>query len=203
MTATVLFVDDERNVLNSLERNLIREPYRRIFVTSAHEAIEVMEREPVHVVVTDMRMPVMDGLTFLRKIKDRHPNTVRMVLSGHTEIPQILASINTGEVYRYITKPIDDAAEFQLEVRQAVEYYTLRHDRQELVGQLTARNRELEESLAKVRQLEGLLPICAGCKKIRDDKGYWQQIEGYISAHSKAVFSHGICPECMKKLYPE
>jgi PAS domain S-box-containing protein len=62
---------------------------------------------------------------------------------------------------------------------------------------------ELKEALAKVRTLSGMLPICASCKKIRDDKGYWNQIESYISKHSEAVFSHGICPECMKKLYPD
>ena len=62
---------------------------------------------------------------------------------------------------------------------------------------------ELQESLANVKQLSGLLPICANCKKIRDDKGYWNQIESYIGAHSEAGFSHGICPDCAKKLYPE
>ncbi|MGD9054880.1 MAG: PAS domain S-box protein [Desulfobacterales bacterium] len=61
----------------------------------------------------------------------------------------------------------------------------------------------LKKSLAKVRQLSGLLPICASCKKIRDDKGYWNQIEEYIRHHSEAEFSHGICPECSRKLYPE
>ncbi len=62
---------------------------------------------------------------------------------------------------------------------------------------------ELQEALAKVKLLSGLLPICASCKKIRDDKGYWNQIETYISEHSEALFSHAICPECGKKLYPE
>jgi len=62
---------------------------------------------------------------------------------------------------------------------------------------------DLQEALAKVKQLSGLLPICASCKKIRDDKGYWNQIETYISEHSEALFSHAICPECGKKLYPE
>lgn len=62
---------------------------------------------------------------------------------------------------------------------------------------------ELEASLANVRRLSGLLPICASCKKIRDDTGYWNQIESYISAHSEADFSHGICPDCQKKLYPQ
>jgi len=61
----------------------------------------------------------------------------------------------------------------------------------------------LKNSLAKVRKLSGLLPICASCKKIRDDKGYWNQIEAYIRDHSEAEFSHGICPECSEKLYPE
>ena len=62
---------------------------------------------------------------------------------------------------------------------------------------------ELRESLNKVKLLSGFLPICASCKKIRDDKGYWKQIEAYIKDHSEAEFSHGICPECAKKLYPD
>ena len=62
---------------------------------------------------------------------------------------------------------------------------------------------ELHKALDKVKTLSGFLPICASCKKIRDDKGYWNQIEAYISEHSEAEFSHGICPECSKKLYPD
>jgi len=85
------------------------------------------------------------------------------------------------------------------------------------MGQIRTRSREtqkaeiernryvekLQESLKKVKQLSGFIPICASCKKIRDDKGYWNQVEKYVSEHSEAEFSHGICPECMKKLYPE
>ncbi len=62
---------------------------------------------------------------------------------------------------------------------------------------------ELQMALARVKQLSGLLPICANCKKIRDDRGYWKQVEAYIASHSEATFSHGICPECFHKLYPE
>jgi len=68
---------------------------------------------------------------------------------------------------------------------------------------LNRKNRELEEALREVKTLQGLLPICASCKKIRDDKGYWVQIENYISDRSDVQFSHGICSECAKKLYPE
>lgn len=68
---------------------------------------------------------------------------------------------------------------------------------------LKERNDELSSALADVKTLSGFLPICASCKKIRDDKGYWNQVEGYIQKHSDAKFSHGVCPECAKKLYPE
>ncbi len=63
--------------------------------------------------------------------------------------------------------------------------------------------RELQKALDKVNALSGLIPICANCKKIRDDKGYWNDVESYISKHSAAEFSHGLCDDCMKKLYPE
>ena len=64
-------------------------------------------------------------------------------------------------------------------------------------------NKKLEDSINEIRILRGILPICASCKKIRDDKGYWNQIEEYLEQHSEAQFSHGLCPECTEKLYPE
>lgn len=74
---------------------------------------------------------------------------------------------------------------------------------EERTRQLREANRDLENALASVKTLNGLLPICSGCKKIRNDKGYWEQIELYISEHTNADFSHGLCPECAAKLYPE
>lgn len=68
---------------------------------------------------------------------------------------------------------------------------------------LQQKTAELEDALSKVKLLSGYLPICASCKKIRDDRGYWQEVESYIDKHSEAKFSHGICPECVQKLYPE
>ncbi len=62
---------------------------------------------------------------------------------------------------------------------------------------------ELQKALSEIKALSGMIPICASCKKIRDDKGYWNQIESYIKDHSEAQFSHSICPDCVKKLYPE
>lgn len=77
------------------------------------------------------------------------------------------------------------------------------NERELIEKQLTAEKNRLTDALAEVKTLSGLLPICASCKKIRDDSGYWNQIEKYIQEHSTAVFSHGICPDCARKLYPE
>jgi len=68
-------------------------------------------------------------------------------------------------------------------------------------AELEKKNKELQDALTNVKQLTGMLPICASCKQIRDDKGYWNNVESYIAEHSEAVFSHGICPECEKKMY--
>lgn len=75
------------------------------------------------------------------------------------------------------------------------------HDQLEVLVQ--ERTAELQDALSKVKTLSGFLPICASCKNVRDDKGYWQQIEAYIKDHSDAVFSHSICPSCAAKLYPD
>jgi PAS domain-containing protein len=107
----------------------------------------------------------------------------------------------------------NEALRQDLEKRVERRTAELRKANEDLTQQVAERERaekelenvvaELQQALAQVKKLSGFLPICASCKKIRDDKGYWQQIEQYISEHSEALFSHGICPECAKKLYPE
>lgn len=196
---TTLFVDDERNMLNSLEYNLIREPYRKVFAQSAEEGLAILAREPVHVVVSDMRMPGMDGLVFLTKVKELYPDTVRMILSAFTDVMQIIAAINKGEIFRYVTKPIEEPAEFRKTVQAGIEYYLLRRDREDLIAKLRRKNEDCEAAFARVKRLEGLIPICCYCKKIRDDRNYWEDVERYVSTHSNAQFSHGICPDCAKK----
>ncbi len=68
---------------------------------------------------------------------------------------------------------------------------------------LQKKNTKLEEAIAEIKQLKGILPICASCKMIRDDEGYWHQVEVYVKEHSEAEFSHGLCPDCAQKLYPD
>ncbi len=124
---TVLFVDDEENVLSALRRGLLDEPYNTLFARSGREALEILARSPVHVIVTDMRMPEMGGLDLLRTVKKEYPHVVRMVLSGYTQVTTLLTAINQGEVFRFVTKPWRLEDEFKPAVREAVQYYDCRN----------------------------------------------------------------------------
>jgi two-component system, response regulator PdtaR len=109
--------------------------------------------------------------------------------------PSVLDRAVKANAYGYILKPYDNA-ELRYTIEIALVKYQAAKERDKLIAQL-------ERALAEVKRLSGLLPICASCKKIRDDQGNWQQIEEYIHSHSEADFSHGICPECALALYPE
>ena len=95
----------------------------------------------------------------------------------------------------YIKKPFSPL-EVLVRVRTHVELKMIRDSQQKLIT-------ELQDALAEVKMLRGILPICAYCKKIRNDKGYWEQVESYINKRSGTEFSHGICPSCMDKYYPD
>ena len=120
---TVLFVDDEENILKSLRRGLIDEPYSKLFANSGREALEILREKEVHVVVTDMRMPEMSGLDLLRSIKKDYPKITRMVLSGYTQVSTLLTAINEGEIFKFITKPWSLEEEFKPAILKAIEHY--------------------------------------------------------------------------------
>jgi len=143
----VLFVDDEEKVLRSLERGLIDEPYDTLFAKSGKEALEILQREEVHVIVVDMRMPEMTGLELLRIVKKEYPNIVRMVLSGYTQITTLLTAINQGEIYKFITKPWKLEKEFKPAVRQAVEYSDLHSEHDKLATELEQYKAKLAEKV--------------------------------------------------------
>jgi DNA-binding response OmpR family regulator len=96
-----------------------------------------------------------------------------------------------------LRQSLDQAAHFRRALLSAAE------DNKRSVETLQEKNGELEDALTQVKLLSGLLPICSSCKKIRDNEGYWSQVESYIQQHSEATFTHGMCPECLKKHYPE
>jgi len=163
------------------------------------EGLAIFREHKPDLVVTDIRMPVMDGLTMAKAIRAESKGALIIVTTAHSDTPYMLDAIDIN-VDQYVIKPvhveklsaaIDKCAEI-IEYRRAHKRYLA--EREKLII-------DLQEALAKVKQLSGFLPICASCKKIRDDKGYWQQVEEYIRDHSEAEFSHGICPDCAKKIY--
>ncbi len=131
-TRTVLFVDDDQMVLNSLKRGLFEEPYNILFASSGQEALEILEQREVHVLVTDMRMPGMPGLELLRAARKKHNNVVRMVLSGYTHVSTLLTAINQGDIYKYIPKPWKLEEQFKPAILEAIEQYNLRAEKEDL-----------------------------------------------------------------------
>ncbi|MES2932880.1 MAG: response regulator, partial [Pseudomonadota bacterium] len=106
--ATLLCVDDEPNILSSLRRLFRAKGYRILIAESGAAGLKVLETETVDLVISDMRMPEMDGAQFLEQVRSRWPETIRLLLTGYSDIQSILDAINRGEIYRYITKPWDD-----------------------------------------------------------------------------------------------
>jgi two-component system response regulator HupR/HoxA len=131
---TVLFVDDDEIVLRSLERGLLDEPYNKLFATSCKEALEMLEREEVHVIVTDMLMPEMNGLEFLKVVREKYPRIVRLVLSGYMHDTELQTAINQKEIFTFIPKPWKlSGQEFEKVIRRAVDHYNLQF-KHEMVG---------------------------------------------------------------------
>ena len=152
-TRTVLFVDDEREVLSSLKRMLRTEPYESFFAQSGEEALHFLEGENIHVIITDLGMPEMDGLALLKQVEQKYPDTIRLVLSAHGDRDSILDAINNGSIYRYIFKPWDNT-ELKLIVRQAIDLFILQQERRDLLKELEEHNRLLEKRVEeRTRQL--------------------------------------------------
>lgn len=150
---TVLFVDDERPILNSLKRLLRREQYRCLFAESGREALSLLAEEDVHVIVSDISMPVMDGLALLGEVEQKYPDIIRLVLSIHTDSNTVLEAVNNGQVYRYILKPWD-CDELKVNIKQALEIFKLQEEKRNLLSKLEEHNNLLEKRVEKrTRQL--------------------------------------------------
>jgi len=163
---------------------------------------------PSDLILLDIVMPDMDGYEVCQQLKaDERTRDIPVIfLSALDDVSDKIRAFSVGGV-DYITKPFQEE-EVLARVRAHLMLRTLQKAIEERNAQLEEKNVQLEEknvqleeAIANVRTLRGLLPICAGCKKIRDDKGYWNQIEAYVESHSDARFSHGICEECADRLY--
>lgn len=151
----ILCVDDERNVLRALERIFLDDDYEIVIAGSGDEGLNIMEESgPFQVVISDYRMPVMNGVEFLREVYERWPETVRIVLSGYADAGSIVAAINEGHIYKFIPKPWNDE-ELRVTIQNCLERYFLLKRNRELLAELAAANQALEEKvLHRTEQLE-------------------------------------------------
>ena len=146
--------------------------------------------------ILDWAMPEVDGVEVSRRMRgaSRSQAPYIILLTARHGKEDIVVGLQAG-VDDYVTKPFEPG-EMQARIQVGERILGLQ-------SSLADRVRELEEALSRIKRLQGLLPICASCKRIRDDAGYWNHIELYIRDHSEANFSHSMCPACMKRIYPD
>ncbi len=153
-TRTLLLVDDEPNVVAALRRLLRADGYRILSANSGPEGLELLAHNPVDIIVSDQRMPGMTGVQFLRQAKVLHPHTIRIVLSGHTELQSVTDAINEGAVYRFLTKPWNDV-QLRDFIEQAFEQKELADENAQLNLQVQTANQELAASNRQLQEVLG------------------------------------------------
>ena len=141
--STILVVDDEPHVITALKRGLEEDPFRITGVGSALEALELMEGHRFKVVISDERMPGMDGAEFLSRVKALHPETVRIMLTGHASLESAMRAVNSGEIYRFFTKPWNDT-ELKLAILGALDKYDLERENRRLLQTVRRQSQELK-----------------------------------------------------------
>jgi sigma-B regulation protein RsbU (phosphoserine phosphatase) len=190
----VLVAEDEPVSRRLLERSLGQWGFRPVVCPDGAEALRRLQApDAPRVAILDWVMPSLDGIDVCRAIRDIETPTqpYLILLTARSRPEDIVAGLNAG-ADDYITKPVDrDELQARLQVGMRIVG---------LQRRLADRVAELETALANVRQLQGLLPICAYCKRIRDDKNYWNQVETYLGEHADVQFSHGICPSCLDRV---
>ncbi len=132
MQDSILLVDDEPNVISSLKRALLDEPYEIYSAGSAAEGLKLLDRRQVKVIISDERMPGMTGAEFLSAVKERMPETLRIMLTGHATLEAAMNAVNSGEIYRFFVKPWNDI-ELKLAIRSALEKYNLEAENRRLL----------------------------------------------------------------------
>ncbi|MDA8124243.1 MAG: response regulator transcription factor [Deltaproteobacteria bacterium] len=193
----ILIAEDDLTSRTILSEVLKKYGHTVLATQNGAEAWQVMQQpDAPPLAILDWMMPEMDGPEVVRLIRarqtDRPPYLILLTTKG--EKADIIAGLKGG-ANDYLAKPFDPG-----ELRARIEVGRRMVEMQEA---LVLKIAELHRALDQIKTLRGIVPICANCKKIRDDQGYWSQVEVYVRDHTEAEFSHSICPECMKRLYPE
>ena len=186
----ILIAEDDPTSRLLLAATLERMGFDVVVATDGTEAWEALQQEDCpQLAVLDWMMPGMDGVEVCRRVREdpalRHLYLI--ILTTRTSREDLVRGLDSG-ADDYLSKPFD-RNELQARIRVGLRVVQLQ-------GDLAERVRELEAALVREKHLQGLLPICSYCKKIRDDGNYWQQVERYIEDHADVAFSHGICPDC-------
>jgi len=190
----ILIAEDDPVSRYVLEAMLKNWGYDLVVTANGLEAWNALQSEEApQLAVLDWMMPGMDGVDVCRRLRQLAPArpTYIILLTAKGEKNNIVEGLEAG-ANDYVIKPF---AREELRARVGVGARVI-----DLQNDLADRVAQLEEALSQVKQLQGILPICSHCKKVRDDKNYWQQVESYITAHSEAQFSHSICPDCFERI---
>lgn len=189
---TVLIADDDKLTLNVLNDTLTRAGYDVLTAADGDQAWKKLQHSNVQVAILDWLMPGLEGVEICRRAQNepKLSNRYFILLTGKSKTEDLVAGLQSG-ASDYLRKPFDEA-ELLARVEVGVRFT-------ELQRKLAERVEELEKALAQVKRLEGLLPICSYCKRIRNEQDYWERVDNYISQHANVRFSHNICPECYEK----
>lgn len=190
----VLIAEDDYLVAEMIKGVLDAGRYRIVAEASdGQQAVDLAAAHTPDVVIMDIQMPGMDGIEASRRIQETCPTPV-VVLTAYDD-PVLVQQASRAGVGAYLLKPPDER-----ELDRAIAIAIARfHD----LAELRRLNGQLERALSEIKTLRGIIPICVGCKRIRDDQGFWQRVEVYVRDHSEAEFSHSYCPDCAAKLYPD
>ena len=193
----ILIAEDSATTRKILEDLLEQWGYSFVSVTDGDEALKILESdEAPNIALIDWIMPGIEGIEVCRQIRQKKKSVPLyfIILTAKVKNEEIIEGLEAG-ADDYIVKPFEKG-ELRARIRAGQRVV-------ELQMELSSRIKELQDAQSHIRQLQGIIPICAHCHKIRDDQEIWQKIEAYIERHSGARFSHGICPDCVKKYYPE
>ena len=189
----ILAVDDEPVNRQVLTNYLALEHFDLVTASGGEEALRLIEEQPFDLVLLDVMMPRVSGYEVCRALREKYPMEKLPVLflTAKNRTADVVTGLSLG-ANDFLTKPISKG-ELLARVRPHLDLLTVHRNLEDLV----------DEKVSEIKILEGLLPICATCKKIRDEGGKWSELETFIGVHSEAEFSHGICPDCAEEFYSD
>jgi phosphoserine phosphatase RsbU/P len=193
----ILVAEDDAASRIVLSTVLAKEHYRVTAVSDGLAAWEAFQEPKAPLLgVLDFMMPGLNGLELVgrvRALRDR-PQPYLIILTTRSDKSDVIAALDAG-ANDYLTKPFDPG---ELRARVAVGRRMV-----EMRTALDHKVEQLRQALEQIKTLRGIVPICANCKNVRDDQGYWNRVESYLNQHTEAEFSHAVCPDCMRRLYPQ